>query len=110
MRDRLDGLVLFVPLMTICLTASMPAADSCQPILDALKKVATTASHSYTSSTDVNGGKPTEAETIFANGQKCPQFARIRILGKGDAPAPRDTRSSTYGEFGIAAEMTQSSS
>lgn len=45
------------------------AADSCQPVFDALMKVATTPSHSYTTDTAVNGGKA-EAETIFANGQK----------------------------------------
>ena len=70
MRNRLCALALCVPFMTLCLTASMHGADSCQPVFDALTKVATTPSHSYTSSTDVNGGKPTEAETIFANGQK----------------------------------------
>jgi hypothetical protein len=53
------------------------AADSCQPVFDALIKVATTRSHSYTTSTAVNGGTPTEAETIFANGQKY-----IRARGK----------------------------
>jgi hypothetical protein len=53
------------------------AADSCQQVFEALTKVATTPSHSYTSSTDVNGGKPTEGETIFANGQKY-----IRVRGK----------------------------
>jgi hypothetical protein len=53
------------------------AADSCQLIFDALTKVVTTPSHSYTTSTAVNGGKATEAETIFANGQKY-----IRARGK----------------------------
>jgi len=77
MRNRLCALALCVPFMTICLTASMRGADSCQPVFDALTKVATTPSHSYTTSTDVNGGKPTEAETIFANGQKY-----IRARGK----------------------------
>ena len=76
MRNRLCAVALCVPFMTICLTASMRGADSCQPVFDALTKVATTPSHSYTSSTDVNGGKPTEAETIFANGQKVHTSAR----------------------------------
>lgn len=53
------------------------AADSCQPIFDALMKVAATPSHSYTTSTPANGGASTEAETIFANGQKF-----IRAHGK----------------------------
>jgi hypothetical protein len=52
------------------------AANACQPVFDALTKVATTPSHSYTTSIAVNGGK-TEAETIFANGQKY-----IQVHGK----------------------------
>ena len=70
MRNHLCALALSIPLVTICLTASAHGADSCQPVFDALMKVATTPSHSYTTSTGVNGGTPTEAETIFANGQK----------------------------------------
>ncbi len=76
MRNRLCALALFV-LVTICLTASMHAADSCQPVFDALIKVATTPSHSYTTNPAVNGGKSAEGETIFANGQKY-----IRAHGK----------------------------
>ncbi len=53
------------------------ATDSCQPVFDALIKVATTPSHSFTTSTGINGGKPREAETIFTNGQKY-----IRVRGK----------------------------
>lgn len=53
------------------------AAESCQPVFDALMKVATTSSHSYTTSTPLGGGNSTEAETIFANGQKY-----IRARGK----------------------------
>jgi hypothetical protein len=52
------------------------AEDSCQPVFDALTKVATTPSHSYTTNTAVNGGKA-EGETIFVNGQKY-----IRARGK----------------------------
>jgi hypothetical protein len=44
------------------------AADGCQPVFNALTKVVTTPSHSYTTST--RGGNSAEAETIFANGQK----------------------------------------
>lgn len=76
-RNRWPSLALFLPLVTICMTASARAADSCQPVFDGLTKVATTPSHSYTTSTAVNGGKPTEGETIFANGQKY-----IRARGK----------------------------
>ncbi len=57
-------------------TVPVHAANACQPVFDALTKVATTPSHSYTTSSAVNGGK-TEAETIFANGQKY-----IRVRGK----------------------------
>ena len=51
------------------------AADACEPVFDALKKVATGPSHSYTTNTAANGGKSEEAETIFANGQK---YIRVR--------------------------------
>jgi hypothetical protein len=77
MRNRLRTLALSIPLVTIFLTASAHGADSCQPVFDALTKVATTPSHSYTTSTGVTGGTPVEAETIFANGQKY-----IRARGK----------------------------
>ena len=76
-RKRLGATALSIPLITICLTASAHAGDACQPVFDALIKVATNPSHSYTTSTGVNGGTPTEAETIFANGQKY-----IRARGK----------------------------
>lgn len=49
------------------------AADSCQPVFDALTKVATTPSHSYTSTT--TSGRSADAETIFANGHK---YIRVR--------------------------------
>ena len=52
------------------------AADACQPVFDALTKVATTPSHSYTTHA-ANGGKAEEAETIYANGQKY-----IQVHGK----------------------------
>jgi hypothetical protein len=77
MRNRLRTLALSVPLVTIFLAASAQGGDSCQPVFDALTKVATTPSHSYTTNTGVNGGTPAEAETIFANGQKY-----IRARGK----------------------------
>lgn len=53
------------------------AADPCQPVFEALTKVATTPSHSYTTKTAINGGEPEESETIFVNGQKY-----IRARGK----------------------------
>lgn len=76
-RNPSCALVVSVSLVAICLTALAHGADSCQPVFDALMKVATIPSHSYTTSTRVNGGTPTEAETIFASGQKY-----IRVRGK----------------------------
>jgi len=60
-----------------CFTAD--AANPCQPVFEALTKVVTTPSHSFTTSTSpaVNGGRATEGETIFSNGQKY-----IRAHGK----------------------------
>ena len=70
----------FLALMALAVflsfAASVRAADSCQAVFDALTKVATTPSHTYTISA-LNGGKPIEAETIFAGGQKY-----IRVRGK----------------------------
>ncbi|HEY7097067.1 MAG TPA: hypothetical protein VH437_10110 [Terriglobales bacterium] len=77
MRNGLCALALSVALFPICVPASAQGADSCQPVFDALIKAATTPNHSYTTSTGINGGKTTEAETIVANGQKY-----IRTRGK----------------------------
>lgn len=57
-----------LPMMVAWATPAQ--ADACQPVFDALIKVATTPSHSYTTDTAANGGKAMQAETIFANGQK----------------------------------------
>ena len=67
----------FVSLLVMGEAVTARAADACQPVFEALTKVATTPSHSYTTSIAVNAGKATEAETIFANGQKY-----IRVHGK----------------------------
>ena len=47
------------------------AADSCQPVFDALTKIVTTPSHSFTTHTApfLNGGKPRTSETIYAQGK-----------------------------------------
>lgn len=76
-RNRFVAFSLFSLLMVIGLSAPSSGADSCQPVFDALMKVATTPSHSYTTNTAVNGGQTAEAETIFVNGQKY-----IRVRGK----------------------------
>lgn len=61
----------------LAISSQVQAANPCQPVFDALIKVAITPSHSYTTNTPVNGGRATQAETIFANGQKY-----IRVRGK----------------------------
>ncbi len=68
---------LFVSLMMAGLLSSAHAADSCQPVFDALTKLITTPSHSYTTSTAANGGKQRTAETIMTLGKKY-----IRVNGK----------------------------
>lgn len=62
--------VLFLLTLAGPATPHAAAADNCKPIFDALIKVATTPNHSYTTNSSMNGGKMTEGETIFANGQK----------------------------------------
>jgi len=46
------------------------AADTCQPVFDALQKLVTTPSHSYTTSTAAKGGTPRTVETIMVQGKK----------------------------------------
>jgi len=53
------------------------AADACQPVFDALQKLVTTPSHSYTTSSPASGGTPRMAETIMVEGKKY-----IRANGK----------------------------
>jgi hypothetical protein len=50
---------------TVYWSATANAQDSCQPVYDALTKLATTPSHSYTSMTDPSGGKATATEFIY---------------------------------------------
>jgi hypothetical protein len=60
------------------------AADSCQPVFDALTKLITTSSHSY--STGVVNGKPTSTETIYVQG-KTYIFARGKWMVSPATPA-----------------------
>lgn len=53
------------------------AADGCQPVFDAIQKLVTTPSHSYTTSTATKGGTPRTAETVMVQGKKY-----IRANGK----------------------------
>jgi hypothetical protein len=66
-----------LPFLVIGQAVTARAADACQPVFDALTKVATIPNHNYTTSTALSGGQAMEAETIFANGQKY-----IRARGK----------------------------
>ena len=81
MKTSSNATLLALATMTVAVSVRSPAwaADSCQPVFDALTKVVTAPSHSYTTSTSaaVNGGRATEGETVFANGQKY-----IRARGK----------------------------
>jgi hypothetical protein len=65
-----NGISTLLVILTSLAAPYVMAADACQPVFDALMKVATTPSHSYTTSGAVTGGKPAEGETIFVNGQK----------------------------------------
>lgn len=62
-RDYVFGLSV-LSLLVMGEAVRARAADSCQPVFDALIKIATTPSHSYTTGAGVKGAKPTEAETI----------------------------------------------
>jgi hypothetical protein len=49
----------------LCWSAPASSQDSCQPVYDALTKLAATPSHSYASMTDPSGGGATAAEFIY---------------------------------------------
>jgi hypothetical protein len=72
MRTRKTPTFLALLVLTVFLSfaASVRAADSCQAVFDAIQKLVTTPSHSYTTSTAANGGKPRTSETIMVQGKK----------------------------------------
>lgn len=72
MRKHLISARLALMLSAAFLTfgSSARAADSCQPFFDAIQKLVTTPSHSFTTSTAANGGKARTAETIMVQGKK----------------------------------------
>ncbi len=55
------------------------AADSCQPVFDAMTKIVTTSSHSYSTRTagSANSGQPAQSETIYVDGK-----TYMRVRGK----------------------------
>ncbi|HEY7353429.1 MAG TPA: hypothetical protein VH596_11740 [Terriglobales bacterium] len=71
-------------LLVVGQTATARAADSCQPVFDALKTLITTSSHSY--STGVVKGKTTSTETIYVQG-KTYIFARGKWMVNPATPA-----------------------
>lgn len=75
--SRLVLLATIAIAVTVLDTPRARAADSCQPVFDALTKLVATPSHSYTTSTPVSGGKARTAETVMTQGKKY-----IRVNGK----------------------------
>lgn len=69
--------IFVLSLVVMVQAATVRAADACQPVFDALQKLVTTPSHSYTTSTATDGGTPRTAETIMVQGKKY-----IRANGK----------------------------
>jgi hypothetical protein len=65
--SKFFGLALFAA--SLCWSATANAQDSCQPVYDALTKLAATPSHSYVSMTDSSGGKSTATEFIYMQGK-----------------------------------------
>ena len=67
-----------ISLLVIGQAATARAADSCQPVFEAMTKIVTTPSHSYTTRTGgPTKGQPAESETIYAGGK-----AYMRVRGK----------------------------
>lgn len=63
-------LVLAVTTVILGASSLAHAGESCQPVFDALTKVVTTQSHTYTTHTATSAhGKPRTSETIYADGK-----------------------------------------
>lgn len=61
----------FAVVVFIAAAGIFPAlADSCEPVFDALRKLVTTPSHSFTTSTAAKGSAPQVGETIMTQGKK----------------------------------------
>jgi hypothetical protein len=71
MHRSKSWIVLAVAVMVTTISGSARAADSCQPVFDALLKMYNTASHGYSTETSTakNGGQPTTNETINVGGK-----------------------------------------
>lgn len=75
MKNSFVAIALFVLMTFPRFIASAYAADSCQPVFDAITKVVTTPSHSY--STHTMNRKQVISETIYTQGK-----GFIRVNGK----------------------------
>jgi hypothetical protein len=69
-KNHLAAIALFILMTFPLFVPSAHAAGSCQPVFNAEKKLVTTPSHSYTTSTAVKDGKPQTAETVMVQGKK----------------------------------------
>src|ERR1700728_5512518 len=68
-RNRWSTLVLLAPLLTIGFVASTHAADSCQPVFDAMSKVLVTSSHVFsTEGAGTRAGAKPQSESIYFGG------------------------------------------
>jgi len=70
--SRIQSVTLIVFVQAVVLAGVLPAraTDSCQPVFDAIQKLVTSPSHSYTTSTPAKGGTPRTGETIMIHGKK----------------------------------------
>jgi hypothetical protein len=66
-KNTLVAIAWLVLMIFPCFTMSTRAADSCQPVFDAIKRIVTTPSHSFSSG--VVNGKPLSSETIYVQGK-----------------------------------------
>jgi hypothetical protein len=71
----LSLLTCLIVLLTLDYSSKLEAQDSCQPVFDALTKVVTTPSHSY--STHTSNGKPNSGEVIYTQ-----RKVFVRVNGK----------------------------
>ena len=68
-RNRWSTLVLLAPLLAIGFVASTHAADSCQPVFDAMSKVLVTPSHVFsTQGAGTRAGAKPQSESIYFGG------------------------------------------
>lgn len=64
------------------------AADACQPVFEAMTKIVTTPSHSYTTHTGGStNGKPAESETIYVEGKA---YMRVRSKWMPSPATPQE--------------------